>query len=91
SELHSNHALEMQFESKTLEEYWCSAIVSFPGLCETALAVLIPFATTWLCESGFSTLLSIKTKSRNCLNAQADVRAAISNIVPCFERLISMK
>lgn len=90
-ELRSNRALEMQFESKTSEEYWCSAMVSFQGLCETALAVLIPFATTWLCESGFSTLLSIKTKSRNRLNAQADMRVAISNVVPRFERLISMK
>ncbi len=35
----------------------------FPKLCEKALAVFIPFATTYLCESGFSTLLSIKTKS----------------------------
>jgi len=26
-----------------------------PRLCETALGVLIPFATTCLCKSGFST------------------------------------
>ena len=39
-ELCSNHAPEMQFESKTLEEYWYSAMDMFPRLCETALAVL---------------------------------------------------
>ena len=61
---------------------WLSAI---------ALAVLIPLATAWLCESGFGTLLSIKTKSINRLNAQSDMRAAISNTVPRFESLISMK
>ena len=81
----------MQFESKTLEEYWCSSVVSFPGLCEAARVVFIPFVTTWLCESGFRTLLSIKTKSRNRFNAQADIRVAISNIVQQFQRLISMK
>ena len=79
----------MQFENKTLEEYWCSAIVSFLGLCITR--GFIPFVTTWLCESGFRTLLSIKTKSRNRFNAQADIRVAISNIVQQFQRLISMK
>jgi len=78
-ELCSNRALEMRFVSKTLKEYWCSSVVVFPRLCETALAMSIPFVTTCLCESGFSTLLSIKTKSRNCLNAQAEMRVAISN------------
>ena len=68
-ELCTNRFLKMQFESKTLEQYWCCAMNMFPRLCEKALSMLIPFATTYLCESGFSTLLSIKTKSRNRLNA----------------------
>jgi len=47
----------------------------FPKLSETAVAALNPFATTYLCDSGFtgSTLLSIKMKSRNRLNAQGDM------------------
>ena len=53
--------------------------------------MVIQFATTYLCESGFSTLLSIKTKSRNRLNAQADMRIAISNKVPRFEKLLCNK
>ena len=62
-ELCTNHVLEMQFESKiqeTLEQYWCLATDMFPELCEKTLNVLIPFATTYLCKSGFSALLSIK-------------------------------
>lgn len=51
----------------------------FPRLCENALAVTIPFATTYLCESEFSTPLSVKTKSGNRLNAQADMRTDLSN------------
>ena len=47
-ELCLNRDLEMQFKNKTLEEYWSSAIVSFAGLCEAALAVFIQFATIWL-------------------------------------------
>jgi len=59
AELHSNRALEIQFGSKSLEEYWCSAIVMLQRLYETAPAVLIAFATKYICELGFSSLLSI--------------------------------
>jgi len=55
-DLSSNRALEMQFESKSLEENWCSTLVMFPRLCETALASLIQFMTTfpfaWAAEGG---------------------------------------
>ena len=83
--------LKMQFESKTLEEYWCCSMNIFIKLSEKALSTLIPFATTYLCESGFSTLLSIKTKSRNRLNAQANMRIAISNKMPCFQKVLCNK
>ena len=60
----------------------------FPKLGEKALSTLIPFATTYLGESGFSNLLSIKTKSRNRLNAQADMRISISNEMPRFQKVL---
>ena len=88
-ELRTNHVLEMQFESKTLEtleQYWCLAMDMFSKLREKALSVLIPFTTTYLCQTGFSALLSIKTKSRNYLSAQVDMRVAISNKVPRFKK-----
>ena len=81
----------MRSESKTLEEYWRSAMDMYPQLRKKALGVLIPFATTYLCESGFSSLLSIKTKSRNRLNPQADLRVAISKKVPRFDKIINKK
>ena len=74
----------MQFECKTLEEYWCRSMFMFLKLSEKALNTLISFATTYLCEYGFSTLFLIKTKSRNRLNTQADTRIAISNKMPRF-------
>ena len=90
-ELCMNRFIKMQFESKTLEQYWCCSMNMFPKLGEKALSTLIPFATTYLCESGFSTLLSIKTKSRNRLNAQADMRIAISNKMPRFQKVLYNK
>jgi len=46
----------------------------FPNLAKTALEVLVTFATNYLCESGFSTLLHIKTKARNNLESGDDVQ-----------------
>ena len=79
------------FERKTLEEHWFSVMVMFPRLCETAPAVLILFATTFLCESGFDTRLSMTTNFRNRLNAQADMCVAISNKFPRFEKFVTKK
>ena len=77
----------MQFESKTLEQYWCCTMTfHFSRLCEKALSMLIPFATTYLCKFGLSTFWSIKNKSRNSLNSEVDMQIAISNKVPRFEK-----
>ena len=64
-ELRTSYVFEIQFESKTLktlEQYWCWAMDMFPKIFEKALCVLMPFATTYLSESGFNTLMSIKSK-----------------------------
>lgn len=37
---------------------------------EKAFKELVPFRTTYLCEQGFSTLMNIKTKSRNRFNTE---------------------
>ena len=54
-----------------------------------ALGTFLPFPTTYLCELGFSTLTSIKTKQRNSLNANADMRVALSTLEPDWEKLLS--
>ena len=56
--------------------------------CAKAFTMLIPFTATYLWESGISTPLSIKTKQRNCFNAEADMRLALTRIEPQVEKLI---
>lgn len=51
----------------SLEKLWCSSAIAYPLLTNRAVAILVPFATTYLCEPGFSTLLNLKTASRNRL------------------------
>ena len=55
---------------------------SYPNVALLLLWVLVPFASTYLCESGFSTLLQIKTKARNRLDVQDDMRLAFMQTKP---------
>jgi len=53
----------MELHSIQLDTFWCMQLNTFPQLAKVAPEVLAPFATTYLCESGFSTFLHIKTKA----------------------------
>ena len=55
---------------------------TYPNVSLTALRILVPFASTYLCEAGFSALVDIKTKNRNRLNVEDDIRLALTNVKP---------
>jgi hypothetical protein len=73
-DLQSKTLLKKVFSNENLDEFWCSQIAAYPVLAKKALSALIPFPTAYLCESGFSTLVSVKTKARNRLDARHDMR-----------------
>ena len=50
--------------------------------------MLVQYATTYLCESGFSDLATIKTKSRNRLDVRSDIRLAVSKTEPNIKGLL---
>lgn len=66
-------------------------ISSCPKVTEKALRALIPFVSKCICESGFSTLLQIKSKHRNRLNVENDIRRALSKISPRIMDLVKQK
>ena len=47
----------------------------------------MPFATSYLCEAGFSAVAVIKSKYRNKIDIECDSRVAISNIAPRFDKV----
>ena len=65
---------------KSLSQFWCDMSESYPQISKLEFRTLLPFATTYLCESGFSTLLYIKTKERNKMKVEHDMRLALSNM-----------
>lgn len=86
-ELSSDGRHNILFKNKSLVDFWASAIVEYPGLSKQALKVLMPFATTYVCEAGFSALTLLKTKSRQRLDAENDLRVKLSSITPNFDDL----
>ena len=60
---------------------------SYPKVTEIAMYALLPFLSTYLCESGFSTLLQIETKQRSRLEVENDLRCTLSSTPPRIPEL----
>ena len=63
----------------------------YPTISKFVIKKLIPFATTWLCKAGFSALGILKTKHRNRLDVEADLRLCVSKVSPQFQKLTDGK
>ena len=74
-----------------LEEFWVKMQHCYPRIGIQDLNFLVPFSSTYLCECGFSALLTIKSKARNRLHVQSDIRCALSTTLPDIEKLVAKK
>ena len=79
---------QLILQGKTLTEFWCAMRHSYPNVALLSLRVLVPFASTYISESGFSTLLQIETKARNKLGVQDDMRLALTQTKPRISKLV---
>ena len=84
-EMKASNKTKVEFDSMQLGTFWCSELKTFPQLAKNALEILVPFATTYLCEIGFLTLLNIKTKASNCLNPSDNMHVSISKKKTLFQ------
>ena len=62
-----------------------------PLISAEAMKLLFPFSTTYLCESGFSAAVAMKTKARNKLAFEDDMICALSTIEPRISALVHGK
>ena len=77
--------------TRPMIEFWMEANALYPCIAKSALRILIPFATSYLCEAGFSAVAVIKTKYRSKINVERELRLAISDIQPRYDRLCARK
>uniref|UniRef100_A0A8C5A3P1 DUF4371 domain-containing protein n=1 Tax=Gadus morhua TaxID=8049 RepID=A0A8C5A3P1_GADMO len=79
----------------SVDELGDSAVLSppvthtdFPQLAAKAMMSLLPFATTYLCERGFSSLIYLKNKYRSRLQPEADMTLCLTtSIRPRLDKL----
>lgn len=90
-DLRNNEKFRIDFGVMELPEFWCKLETAYPTLTQRAYRVLVPFVTTYLCESGFSALLTLKTKARNMLNVKHDMRLCLSQTSPRINLLVNNK
>uniref|UniRef100_A0AAY5KAR4 DUF4371 domain-containing protein n=1 Tax=Esox lucius TaxID=8010 RepID=A0AAY5KAR4_ESOLU len=73
-ELKSDSRLKELFNSCPLSSFWAALMQEYPQLCDVALKILLPFASTYLREAGFSKMTALKTKYRNQAQIEDDLR-----------------
>ena len=69
-------------KKRIIELFWIKVYQEKPILGGEALKALLPFATTYLCEAGFSALAVTKTKYRNRLQPEDDLRCSLHQSHP---------
>jgi hypothetical protein len=62
-DLRAKNLLQLEFNSKSLEEFWCPLREAYPRVVKRSIEVFIPFETIYFCELGFSTLVTITIKN----------------------------
>ena len=86
-ELKHDRTMKIRFSPDALTDFWIRVGDCYPKCSKEALAVLVQFGTSYLCESGFSAMVAIKTRYRGRLDITADMRCALSTTAPNMEKL----
>jgi hypothetical protein len=90
--LAADGGLKMSFETTTsLASFWIKVKAEYPELAEIALKTLVPFPSTCLCETGFSTTSGIKTKHRNSTDIHSPLRVVLTSTEPRLDKLTKKK
>ena len=87
--LRGKKMLYYEFRQLPLDKFWCAMVGNYPIIADTAINSLIPFATTYLCERAFSTLVNMKNEQRNRLNVNEDMRVALAKTLPKYSQVMS--
>ena len=89
--LHHDQFHRQLLSTASLGEFWISVKKEKPIIADEAMTFLFPFSTTYLSKQGFSALTDVKTKARNRLSPDTDLRVARSKIEPCIEDIMKGK
>jgi hypothetical protein len=81
-ELSCDNNLQTIFACSDLVEFWITIRNEYPTLSLKAMRIFIPFATSYLCEAGFSAIAVINSKYLSKINVEQEMRVAVSSLIP---------
>ena len=88
-DLQCDEGAQEKFKNHKLAEFWLNLSLSYPALAKNAIPQFLIFPTTWEYKQGFSTFLTIKSKTRNRLvNPEHNFRCSVSKISPRLAKLV---
>ena len=87
----TNTKLQILFDKVSVENFWVSTVNLYPELCKYILRLLIPFPSTYLAETSFSSLLAIKDNRRNKIDPRPQLICKISKLAPSIAKIITDK
>ena len=90
-DLTCNNSLKRKFHLVNPTNFWISLNDEYPAWTKKALRMVIPFATSYLCEAEFSAMAVIKSKYRSRINVEREVRGAVLKIFSRIEELCKSK
>ena len=91
AELSCDRSLQLQLPQKSLSYFWIGVEFEYPMLLRKAVNILLPFSTSYLCETVFSALMAMKTKYISQLQVGNDLRVCLSKITPRIDILCKEK
>ena len=75
-----------------IDNFWLIARQEYPEISQQAVQIILPFSTVYLCESAFSSLSQIKTKSRSQQKSVEDeLRVCLNSIPPRIKTIYAEK
>ncbi|KAM4560543.1 zinc finger BED domain-containing protein 5-like [Odontesthes bonariensis] len=89
-DIKSNSLCKRFYAEHGYKRFW---LVKGPGVTprlahHATTRFILPFATTYLSETAFSALVTIKTKARNRLDVHSDFRLAVTKVTPDIPSLV---
>lgn len=89
ADLSTDSFLKIEFERKSLANFWLDRAAEFPSLSQLATNVLLPFVSTYLCEAAFSTMTHIKSSNRSRLeDLESAMIPPLTTIEPRYDLIM---